>query len=54
MPGVLYNNRYCNQADFDILICGEIKTEEVVANCFLIDPSNFTKTKELPPMLEPS
>ena len=50
---VLCNNRYCNQDDFHILICGGLKDGEVLRNCFLINPSNFAKTKQLPPMLEP-
>ena len=53
VPEVLYNNRYCNQDDFNILICGGLKNGEVVRNCFLKIPSNFATTKELPPMLEP-
>ena len=53
VPEVLYNNRYCNQDDFNILICGGRNHGKPVRNCFLINPFNFSKTKELPSMLEP-
>ena len=52
VPEVLYNNRYCNQDDFNIIICGGRMHKKVLRKCIQINPSNFARTRNLPSMLE--
>ena len=47
MPSVLYEKRYCNQDDFNVVICGDInKVTELKG-------PNFDISAKLPPMLKP-
>ena len=52
VPDVLYNNRYCNQDDFNVFIGGGRNNRNVLRNCFLINPLNFAESKEFPTLLE--
>ena len=37
-PKILYKNRYCNQDDFSVLVCGgKFKNDEVKNNVFKLD-----------------
>ena len=41
-PKILYENRYCNQDDFSILVCGgKIENKKVVNSVYKLDGSNF-------------
>ena len=55
IPKVLYENRYCNQEDFSILICGEttkINGVKYYSNdVYELNGSNF-EVSELPSMLD--
>ena len=52
VPEVLYENRYCNQNDFSIVICGgKNKRFKIVNDVYELKRSNFNSCK-LPSMLE--
>ena len=41
-PKVLYENRYCNQDDFSVLVCGgKDQNDKLVKSVFKLDGSNF-------------
>ena len=53
VPNVLYENRYCNQDDFSILICGGRKpVKETLNDVYELKGPNLDCSK-LPSMLEP-
>ena len=52
VPKVLYENRYCNQKDFSIIVCGgQNKNSEVVDDVYELRGPNFESFK-LPSLLE--
>ena len=52
VPSVLYENRYCNQKDFSIIVCGgQNKNSEVVDDVYELRGPNFESFK-LPSLLE--
>ena len=52
VPNVLYENRYCNQDDFYILVCGGYtKNEEILKDVYELKGANLECTK-FPSMLE--
>ena len=41
-PKILYENKYCNQDDFNVLVCGErIENKKVVRSVFKLHFANF-------------
>ena len=52
-PSVLYENRYCNQDEFDIVVCGGINENGIPIEVTKLTGPSFRNSVKLSPMLIP-
>ena len=52
-PSVLYENRYCNQDEFDIVVCGGKNKNAMTNNVTKLIGPDFKASVKLSPMLTP-
>ena len=52
-PSVLYENRYCTQDEFDIVVCGGKKEKGIPIEATKLIGPNFRNSVKLSPMLTP-
>ena len=54
IPSILYENRFCNQDEFDIVLCGGRKRNNCATNEIIkLKGPEFQASIELTPMLAP-
>ena len=52
-PSILYENRYCNQDEFDIVVCGGINENGIPNEVTKLTGPSFRNSVKLSPMLIP-